>query len=185
MRLRPRQQRFVDEYLLDLNASQAALRAGYSPKSARILGQQLLAKPYIGEAIRTALAARAARVQLTQDAVLHELALLAQSNVGHYRINASGDVELQPGAPADALQAVASIKKKMVQTEAGTLYETEVRLWNKPAALRMAGEHLGLFTATEQALPDIHVHVHGARDRLTQRLAHLATRHAEEAPHGH
>jgi len=49
----------------------------------------------------------------------------------------------------------------------------------------MAGEHTGLFRGAEQPLPDIHVHVDSARDRLADRLDHLATRHAEDARNGH
>jgi hypothetical protein len=49
----------------------------------------------------------------------------------------------------------------------------------------MGGEHLGLFKGSEQTLPDIHVHVGTARDRLAERLDHLATRHAEDATNGH
>ena len=59
------------------------------------------------------------------------------------------------------------------------------KLWNKPASLRMGGDHLGLFKGSEQALPDIHVHVDTARHRLADRLDHLARRHADDATNGH
>ena len=185
MRLRPKQQRFVQEYLVDLNATQAALRAGYSPHTAYRQGYENLRKPPIAAAITAAMAARAQRVHLTQDTVLLELAVLAQSDVTHYVIDDHGDVTLRAGAPLHAMRAVASLKKKILHTEAGMIYETEIKLWNKPASLRMSGEHLGLFKGAAEPPPDIHVHVHTARDRLAERLAHLAARHAEDATNGH
>ena len=53
-KLTPKQQRFVDEYLIDLNATQAAIRAGYSPKTAQQMGAENLSKPVIAEAIEAA-----------------------------------------------------------------------------------------------------------------------------------
>jgi phage terminase small subunit len=69
----PRQQRFVDEYLLDLNATQAAIRAGYSVRTAEQQGPQLLGYAEVGAAIQAAQEARSDRVQITQDDVLRGL----------------------------------------------------------------------------------------------------------------
>lgn len=55
MKLTPKQQRFVDEYLLDLNATQAAIRAGYSRRSARQIGAENMSKPAISGAIAAAI----------------------------------------------------------------------------------------------------------------------------------
>ncbi len=71
--LTPKQQRFVDEYLVDLNATQAAIRAGYSRKTARFIGQQNLTKLYIAEAIANAQAKRSERVTVSQDDVVKGL----------------------------------------------------------------------------------------------------------------
>lgn len=68
--LEPRQQRFVDEYLLDLNATQAAIRAGYSEKTARQMGAENLSKPAIQAAISQAQKARAERTGINSDALL-------------------------------------------------------------------------------------------------------------------
>lgn len=143
--LSPKQQRFVDEYLVDLNASQAAIRAGYSARNADKIGWQLLGKTRVADAIALAKDARSRRTTITQDAVLYEIALLQHSSVDHYHIDDYGNVTLAPQAPPDAIRAVASLKKKIVHMESGVSYETEIRLWNKPASLRMGGEHLGLF----------------------------------------
>jgi phage terminase small subunit len=66
----PKQQRFVDEYLIDLNATQAAIRAGYSENTARAIGAENLTKPDIADAIAAAQADRSERTEITQDYVL-------------------------------------------------------------------------------------------------------------------
>lgn len=72
--LTPKQARFVEEYLVDLNATQAAIRAGYSERTARSVGHENLTKPDITEAIQAARAALSQRTEITQDRVLTELA---------------------------------------------------------------------------------------------------------------
>lgn len=75
--LTPKQQRFVDEYLIDLNATQAAIRAGYSPNAAAEQGYEHLRKPHIQMAIAEARKAMQERTQITADKVITELALIA------------------------------------------------------------------------------------------------------------
>ena len=69
-KLTPRQQRFVDEYLIDLNATQAAIRAGYSKKTAPGIGCENLIKPNIADAIAKAQEKRTERTEVTQDYVI-------------------------------------------------------------------------------------------------------------------
>lgn len=71
--LTPRQRQFVDEYLLDANATQAAVRAGYSQNTVRKNIPRLLATPNIARAIETAQARRSIRLQVTQDDVVRSL----------------------------------------------------------------------------------------------------------------
>lgn len=73
MALTDKQRRFVDEYLVDLNATQAAIRAGYSQKTAGQIGEQNLKKLEIAAAIQKAQAARAKRTEVTQDEVIKDL----------------------------------------------------------------------------------------------------------------
>ena len=73
MALTPKQERFVQEYLVDLNATQAAIRAGYSAKTASRIGQQLLAKTCISEAMQKAMKKREKRTEVTQDYVIAKL----------------------------------------------------------------------------------------------------------------
>jgi phage terminase small subunit len=182
--LTPRQRRFVEEYLVDLNGTQAAIRAGYSPGCADVQAAQTLAIPKVQAAVSAAQAQRSARTAITQDTVLRELAVLAQSDIRDYLIDDQGNVALREGAPEGAMRAVASLKKKITHSDAGVSYETTITLWNKPASVRMAGEHVGVFKGREQPPPDIHVHMNAVRERLNDRLEHLATRHAEDATNG-
>ncbi len=69
-KLTPRQTRFVDEYLIDLNATQAAIRAGYSAKNADKIGPELLGKTRVSAAIAEAQAKRSERVSVSQDDVV-------------------------------------------------------------------------------------------------------------------
>jgi len=70
MALTPKQQRFVEEYLIDLNATQAAIRAGYSEKNADKIGSQLLGKTRVAASIREAQEKRTRRTEITADYVL-------------------------------------------------------------------------------------------------------------------
>jgi hypothetical protein len=79
--LTPRQARFVEEYLVDLSATQAAIRAGYSKKTAGRIGSQNLAKPDIAVAIDAAKSARAERTAIDADWVLARLRAEADADL--------------------------------------------------------------------------------------------------------
>lgn len=144
MALNPKQRRFVEEYLVDSNATAAARRAGYREPNTQ--GPRLLVNVGVAEAIRAAQQARSERVGMTADDVLRELAILGTSDPWHYRVDDEGNVTLAPGVHPSAIRAVASIRRKVRHRVDGTReYETEVRLWDKNSALEKAGKHLGLF----------------------------------------
>ncbi|MCR9090518.1 MAG: terminase small subunit [Proteobacteria bacterium] len=75
--LTAKQRAFVDEYLIDLNATQAALRAGYSPRTAKQAGTENLAKPAIKAAIDARMEQRQERTEVTADRVVRELSRMA------------------------------------------------------------------------------------------------------------
>lgn len=77
-----KQKRFVEEYLIDLNATQAAIRAGYSPDTAGSIGGENLTKPEISNAIAKAMAERSKRTGVNADRVVIELAKIALVNPG-------------------------------------------------------------------------------------------------------
>ncbi len=145
-KLTPRQQRFVEEYLVDLNATQAAIRAGYSAKTAVVQGPRLLGIVQVAAAIAAGKEARNERTGITQDRVLEELGLLAFSDVTHYSVDDDGNMELTEGAPEAAARAVSSIKRRIRFDEDGNkTVEVELKLWDKPGPLKLAGRHVGLF----------------------------------------
>ncbi len=146
-----RQEAFVEEYLIDLNGTKAAIRAGYAPASAGVEAHRLLNQPDIAGAVSRGMAQRAVRTGIQQDMVLNELAHIAFSRVDHYAVDdETGDLQLSDGAPFGALAAVQSVRhRKRVRVETDgdvlTTYEGEIRLWDKVAALLLLGKHLGLF----------------------------------------
>ena len=134
-----KQKRFVEEYLIDLNATQAAIRAGYSPDTAGSIGAENLKKPEIKSRIDKAMAERSRRTGINQDRVLQELA-----RIGFAKITDVVDpetAEIRTDASEDDLACIQSIKIK--PNEFGT--EREVKLYDKKAALVDLGKHLGLF----------------------------------------
>jgi phage terminase small subunit len=176
--LTPKQQRFVDEYLVDLNATAAYERAGYKARaSARnVNASRLLANAKVRAAVDAAIAARAEATGVTQARVLTELELLAFSSVDHYVLDDSGNVRLAAHAPAQALRAVSSIKRRVTTRGTGdnasTTHEVELKLWSKPETLRMAGQHLGMFK--EQHEHSGTIAVHDVRASLAEKLAKVA-----------
>jgi phage terminase small subunit len=84
--LTPCQVRFVEEYLLDLNAKQAAIRAGYSPKTAEIQASRLLSNAKVQRAVSEAIDRRTTRVEVDQDWVLSRLALVAERCLQHVQV---------------------------------------------------------------------------------------------------
>lgn len=89
--LKPKERLFVTHYLASLNATRAAIEAGYSKASARVLGHRLLTKVHISAAIEKSLANRLTKFEITTDNVLHEIAKLSFSNMADYiKVQADG-----------------------------------------------------------------------------------------------
>ena len=142
-KLTAKQQRFVDEYLIDLNATQAAIRAGYSPSTANEQGAQNLVKLSISNAINQPLAERSRRTGISQDRVLRELAKIAFVNANDVIDPDSATVRAD--AAEDDLACIQSVKVKTSESEMGSSSEREIKLYDKMRALEMLGKHLGLF----------------------------------------
>lgn len=139
-----KQQRFVEEYLIDLNATQAAIRAGYSPKSANEQGARLLANVSISTAVAIALAERSKRTGINADRIIQELAKLAFVNPTDV-INMES-ASIKSNASRDDTAAIASVKVKMTQSDDGYIMEREVKTYDKIRALELLGKHVGLYT---------------------------------------
>ncbi len=142
--LKRKQKRFVEEYLIYLNATQAAIRAGYSVDTAYSIGAELLKKPEIKNAIERAIAERSRRTGITQERVLQELARIAFVDPTAVLDFSTGEVIAS--ASSDDRAALASVKVK--QGRGGT--EREVKLQDKVKALELLGKHIGLFAERVQ-----------------------------------
>jgi phage terminase small subunit len=140
---------FAQEYVLDHNATKAAERAGYSAKTAAQQGYRLLRNVHVAAAVAWLEERIAEKNLVTADRVLRELLILLDSDVRHFLVDNDGQLQLAAGAPDTAWRAVSSVKHKTTTYGNGeretTVHEVEFRLWDKPAAARMLGEHLGLF----------------------------------------
>ncbi|WP_368272462.1 terminase small subunit [Enterocloster lavalensis] len=143
MALTKKQKLFVDEYLIDLNATQAAIRAGYSPDTAKAIGSENLTKPDIRAQIDKAMAERSKRTGVNADRVVMELAKIAFINAADV-INAE-DATLKDDAAPEDTAAIQSVKVKTIPTKDGEGVEREIKMADKIKALELLGKHLGMF----------------------------------------
>ncbi len=142
--LTPKRQRFVQEYLVDLNATQAAIRAGYSEPTGAAIGSENLTKPEIALAIREAKAQRSRRTEVTADRVLEELARIAFASISDAvewhsdgaTVKASS--ELSP----EVLAAVSEVSE--TRHRDGSV-AVKVKMHDKLAALNKVADHLRMF----------------------------------------
>lgn len=138
------QRRFVQEYKIDLNATQAAIRAGYCKNTAYSMGHQLLKKLEIAEAIEHELELCCERTRVTKDKVIRELARIGFANVGSILDDANGG--LLEGLSKDDLAAISSVKTKTIKGDDDELIiEREIKFHDKGKALEQLGRHLGMF----------------------------------------
>lgn len=142
-KLTPKQIKFIDEYLIDLNATQAAIRAGYSKKTAQRIGSENLSKPLIQEEIQKRRNKLQNKCEITQERVLRELAAIAFASGADFAKVVTGGtfdtVKMIPTdkIPPEKLAAIAGMKM--------TANGVEVKLHDKVRALEMLGKYLGLF----------------------------------------
>lgn len=141
-KLTEKQKRFVEEYLIDLNATQACIRAGYKVDNARQQATENLSKPYIAEAIERAMAERSKRTGINQDRVIQELARIAFVKITDV-VDADG--EIRRDASDDDLACIESVKVKDSDNQFGGSREREVKLAPKMKALELLGKHLGMW----------------------------------------
>lgn len=135
-----KQKRFVEEYLIDLNATQAAIRAGYSPDTAKSIGSENLTKPDIQARIAKAMAERSKRTGVNADRVVAELAKIAFVNAEDVI-----DAETATVKPDAAREDTAAIQSVKVKTFGEDGLEREIKMADKIKALELLGKHLGMF----------------------------------------
>lgn len=178
--LSPKQRQFVAEYLIDLNATKAAIRAGYSVKTACAIGNENLRKPQIAAAIALAQAKREERTGITQDRVLQELARIAFFDI-RTLYNEDGTLKRPSDLSDDAAAVLAGIDVVEMQGGASIesdgeishvpMYTKKAKVFDKGTALSLAMRHLGMlkdkpgdqFSGTAGAQAVVNVIIGGAR----------------------
>lgn len=126
--LTPKQKVFVDQYLVDLNATQASIRAGYSKKTAEWIGPQLLGKTHVSEAIAARMQDRQKRTEITQDYVLQTIRQTVE------RCRQVNPVTDRKGEPV------------LVETEDGSIVPAfTFDAGNVLRGCELLGKHLGMF----------------------------------------
>lgn len=144
MKLTPKQERFVQEYLVDLNATAAAIRAGYSRKTANRIASENLSKPDIQSAIQEAMQKLQERTEITQDMVIQELAKL-----GFFDIRKLFDKDGKPldisKLDDDTAAALVGLDVQDVSDSDGNYvgFIKKYKMADKIKALELLGKHLG------------------------------------------
>ena len=166
-----KQQRFVDEYLVDYNATQATIRAGYSAKRADAIGYDLLRKPEIQAAIQKALQKQQARTEITADWVLKETHRLASFDP---RKLFDENGALRPIHTLDDETAAC-----IGGVEIDRFGSVKVKVWDKNSALEKLGKHFKIFVERKEVTgPDggpIET-THTIHPAVEEKLKEMATR---------
>jgi phage terminase small subunit len=147
--LTPKQERFIEEYLIDLNATQAALRAGYSAKTAGAIGKENLQKPPIREEIRRRRKQQARETRITANRVLKELACIAFSDLRDFASWGSAGFVLKDSTrlPFGKSRCVALVAQSRTANGGESI---RFKLHDKVKALKLLGEHLGLWGKVDE-----------------------------------
>lgn len=153
MALNRQRRLFVTEFLVDRNATQAAIRAGYSPKTAASQGHRLLRNAEILEAIKVGFEQIIQRVELTEDMVLRRLMAIAFADLRDVvQWDESGEIRMIPSAAlsddaAAALREVRSTTSTVTFKDGGersTVYKA-VKFHDQIKALELLGKYLKMF----------------------------------------
>lgn len=137
-----REARFVEEYIIDLDKKQAAIRAGYSVANADTLGCRLFSRPDVNAHIQVALAERMKRSGMNADIAIRELARIARANPANV---IAKDGSILDSANEDDLAAVQSVKVKTTPTKSGEpIVEREIRFHDKTRAIELYMKAAGM-----------------------------------------
>jgi phage terminase small subunit len=160
-KLTAKQAAFVQEYLIDLNATGAARRAGYSAKTANEQGARLLTNVSVYSHIQAAMKEREKRTHITQDRVLQELARLAFSDL-RKAFNDDGTLKKPHDWDDDTAAAMAGVDTSTTAIggaeDPATLTTKKVKVFDKSTALTLAMRHLGMLNdKLELTMPTVRV----------------------------
>lgn len=142
-KLTPKQKRFCEEYVIDLNATQAAIRAGYSEKTSYSVGQENLKKPEIQKYLSELMLEREKRTEVTQDMVVNELRRIAFGDLRSAVTWGPRGVTIRDSAELTDDEAAAIAEVSETVTSFGG--STKIKRHDKLRALELLGKHLGMF----------------------------------------
>lgn len=152
MKLTPKQIRFVDEYLVDFNATQAAIRAGYSPKTAAAAAARLLRNVNIQVEIARRQKDLQKRTEISQDRVVKELARIAFANIADYlhvetqtRTKDDGTEVTYQTVMFNETQELSADQRAALAVVKQSVNGFELKLHDKIKALELLGRHIGMF----------------------------------------
>ena len=152
-----KQQRFIEEYLVDLNAKQAAIRAGYSKKTAKAIGCENLTKPNLAAEIERRQAEIRKETGITQQRVLQEYAKIAFLDPTEF-FNQDGSLKQIHNIPKDVAAAIGGFDQvtRRIGGKKDPEYEDtkKIKLIDKKGALDSISRHLGMFEADNRRLLD-------------------------------
>ena len=153
--LTPKQQAFCKEYLVDLNGTQAAIRAGYSKNGANVTGSQLLANPNISECIQRLNKERSEATKITRERVLTELARIAFFDFRRL-YDESGNLKQPHELDEDTAHAIGGIDFiQLANGEAGPNgRRIKYKAHDKTKALALLCRHLGLDKPSDDSKPN-------------------------------
>lgn len=170
-KLTDKQRKFAAEYLIDLNATQAAIRAGYSQKTAYRIGAELLQKTSVSATIQKEMAKRVKRTEITQDRVLEQYARLAFFDIRKL-YNEDGSLKPVHELDDESATAIAGIEsfEKYDSNGAPEGVLKKIKLTDRRAALCDVARHLGMFIEKIQHsgsidTPSLKVILHGSNDK--------------------
>lgn len=144
----PKQARFVAEYRKDLNATQAAIRAGYSEKTAQEQGARLLSNAMVAAAVAEKTQQQLAKADITAERVLQEIGRLAFSDV-RTLFDANGKIKPLHTLSADEAACIAGLEVIIKNAEAGDGHMDtvhKIKVWDKSKNLEMLAKHFALLT---------------------------------------
>lgn len=141
--LNQKQKRFADEYLIDLNATQAATRAGYSAKTANEQGARLLAHVSVQAYLSARMKMRESRTEITQDKVLREIARVAFSDPRKVMTWGTQGVQLRDSE--ELTDDEAAIISEVSSTASDHGINLKLKTHDKLKALELLGRHLSMF----------------------------------------
>lgn len=150
--LNEKQQRFVSEYVKDLNATAAAKRSGYSGKTAYSQGQRLLKNAEVAAALATRQAKALERAELSASRTLEEMRRVAFGNVQDL-FDAQGNLLPIEKLPREVAAQIASFEVVMKNATAGDGKidrVLKIKTWDKPRVMEMLGKHFKLLTDVMQ-----------------------------------